>query len=139
MPLFFTISGVSTHFALRFYSARQFVAERLRRLLIPLLLGVFVIAPLQVYLERVSRKQFDGSFLAFYPHYFNALYLEIGGAGNFAWMGLHLWYLLMLLVLSLIFLPVFTSLDRYLQTLPVCCRHRGIERSAIIFLLSPCP
>jgi glucans biosynthesis protein C len=35
------------------------------------------------------------------------VYLDIGGAGNFAFVGLHLWYLLVLLVFSFITLPVF--------------------------------
>jgi hypothetical protein len=58
----------------------------------------------QVYLERVSHGQFQGSFFAFIPHYFDGLY---GFGGNFAWMGLHLWYLEMLFVYSLLFLPLF--------------------------------
>jgi hypothetical protein len=38
------------------------------------------------------------------PRYFDGLY---GFGGNFAWMGLHLWYLEMLFVFSLVFLPPF--------------------------------
>lgn len=116
IPLFFVLSGWSMCLALPVYSVQRLVSERIRRLLIPFLFGVFVIAPPQVYLERLQRGQFDGSFIEFYPHYFNAPYLEIGGVGNFAWMGLHLWYLLMLLVLSLFCLPLFAWLHENSQT-----------------------
>jgi len=60
-----------------------------------------------VYFERVSHHQFVGSFFNFYPHYFDGFY---GFGGNFAWMGLHLWYLQMLFVFSLLFLPLFVFL-----------------------------
>src|SRR6185369_8300557 len=39
----------------------------------------------------------------FYPHYFKGFYAF---GGNFAWMGLHLWYLEVLFVYSLIFIPL---------------------------------
>jgi glucan biosynthesis protein C len=55
-------------------------------------------------LERITHNQFSGSFLTFYPHYFDGMY---GFGGNFAWMGLHLWYLLVLFVFTLVFLPLF--------------------------------
>jgi hypothetical protein len=79
-------------------------------LFIPLIFGIFVIVPPQVYLERVSRSQFVGSLFEFYPHYFDGWYLSIGGSGNFAWMGLHLWYLLFLLLVTLVAQPMLSWL-----------------------------
>lgn len=109
MPLFFTISAVSAYYALGHRSAGQFVRERFKRLVVPLIFGSFVIiAPLQVWIERVTHGDFSGSFLEFYfPHYFRGFY---GFGGNFAWMGLHLWYLEMLFLFSLITLPLFLRL-----------------------------
>jgi hypothetical protein len=75
------------------------------RLLVPLVVGIFTHVAVQVYLERVSHHQFVGTFFEFLPHYFNAPY--DGRTGNFAWMGLHLWYLLVLFVFSLLLLPLF--------------------------------
>jgi membrane-bound acyltransferase YfiQ involved in biofilm formation len=106
MPLLFMLSGMSLSLALRKYTPAVLICERLKRLLVPLLFGIFVVVPPQVYIERITRAQFAGSFLEFLPHYLNAPYLSIGGAGNFAWMGLHLWYLLMLLLLTLVLMPV---------------------------------
>jgi glucans biosynthesis protein C len=104
MPLVFVISGMSTFYALGTRGAGRFVKDRALRLVVPLLVGIFTHVMLQVYLERVSHGQFSGSFFAFIPHYFDGFY---GFGGNFAWMGLHLWYLEILFVFSLLLLPLF--------------------------------
>jgi peptidoglycan/LPS O-acetylase OafA/YrhL len=110
MPLMFLLSGMSIALALRHRSGGRFARERVSRLLVPLLFGIAVLAPPQVYVERITRGQFAGSFLAFLPRYVNAPYLGVGGTGNFAWMGLHLWYLLVLFSFSLLLLPLFLTL-----------------------------
>jgi peptidoglycan/LPS O-acetylase OafA/YrhL len=109
MPLFFVLSGASIYYALAFRKNRQFVHERVRRLMVPLVFGIFVLIPPQVYLERVTYSQFTGNFLQFYPNYFNGFY---GFGGNFAWMGFHLWYLLFLFLYSVSFLPLFMLLRK---------------------------
>ncbi|MCP1160960.1 MULTISPECIES: acyltransferase family protein [Bacillaceae] len=109
MPVFFAISGISTYHALKKRHSGAFLKERAARLGIPLLLGIFILSPPQVYIERLTGKQFEGSFFQFFPHYFDGLYLEIGGSGNFAFFGHHLWYLLMLLIFSALTLPFFLN------------------------------
>ncbi len=81
--------------------------ERLLRLGIPLIFGVLILSPPQVYIERVDNNQFTGSFLDFLPQTYKGLYLEIGGTGNFAFVGLHLWYLLALILFSLVTMHLF--------------------------------
>ena len=102
MPLIFVISGASLFFALG--KVDKFIKDKALRLLVPLFVGVFTHISLCVYLERLTHYQFSGSFFAFYPQYFRGWY---GDGGNFAWMGLHLWYLLVLFVFSLGLMPVF--------------------------------
>lgn len=46
-----------------------------------------------MYLERPSHHQYAGGFLSWLPQFFDGYY---GFGGNFAWMGMHLWYLLVL-------------------------------------------
>ena len=104
MPLFFFISGASTSFALKGRTLGGFVKGRLKRLAVPLILGILILSPPQVYLERLTHNQFSGPFIDFLPHYFDGWYAF---GGNFAWMGLHLWYLLLLLVFSFAGLPSF--------------------------------
>jgi len=105
MPLFFMISAISSYYSLTRRSPKQYILERFKRLIIPFIFGTFVfIVPVQVYIERASHGQFEGSFIDFYPHYFDGLY-ALGG--NFAWMGLHLWYLEFLFIFSMLTLPLF--------------------------------
>ncbi|MBI5966201.1 MAG: acyltransferase family protein [Chloroflexi bacterium] len=112
MPVFFFLSGASAHFALVTRPTDKFVQDRFQRLAIPLIFGILVIVPPQVYIERLTRLQFTKSFFEFYPRYFEGWYLSIGGQGNFAWMGLHLWYLLLLLILSVAMLPLMKWIKR---------------------------
>jgi len=105
MPLIFLISGASIYFSVS--KIKKFVSSKFLRLLVPLVVGVFTHVAIAVYLERLTHHQFYGSFFEFFPQYFQGWY---GEGGNFAWMGLHLWYLLVLFVFSLIFLPLFSLL-----------------------------
>jgi glucan biosynthesis protein C len=102
MPLIFVISGASLYFALG--KVGKFIKDKVLRLLVPLVVGVFTHISLCVYLEKLTHHQFSGSFFEFYPHYFQGWY---GDGGNFAWMGLHLWYLLVLFIFSLALVPLF--------------------------------
>ena len=108
MPIFFAVSGISITYTLKKRTFTQYVKERLKRLGIPLLFGVFILTPPQIYLERLANNQFYGSFFAFFPHFFEGVYLDFGGTGNFAFFGLHLWYLLVLLIFSLLSFPLLT-------------------------------
>ena len=125
MPLVFVISGASLFYAVGKGSALRFMWDKVLRLFVPLAVGVFTHVSLAVYLERHSHGQFSGSFFAFYPHYFDGMY---GFGGNFAWMGLHLWYLLVLFLCSIVFLPLF-----YLLKGPA----RGALRAFCDFLARP--
>jgi peptidoglycan/LPS O-acetylase OafA/YrhL len=109
MPLFFMLSAMSAHHALRHRKDKEYISERFKRLAIPFVFGMFVLIPPQVYVERVNHSQFVGSFIEFLPHYFEGLY---GFGGNFAWMGLHLWYLGVLFIFTVLALPFI----RYIQT-----------------------
>lgn len=110
MPLFFLLSGIGTYHSLAHHTFGQFILERTKRLVVPLVFGIVVfLIPVQVYIERVSHGQFSGSFIEFYPEYFKGFYAF---GGNFAWMGLHLWYLEVLFVFSLITIPLFALLKK---------------------------
>lgn len=105
MPLFFVLSGAAVYYSLKSRTAGQFVKERTTRILVPLIgIGIFILGPFQIYLERLTHGEFSGNFFQFYPHYFDGLY---GVGGNFAWMGVHLWYLMDIFFFSLIALPLF--------------------------------
>ncbi|MFC1913517.1 acyltransferase [Chloroflexota bacterium] len=108
MPLFFILAAASIYSAMKTRTAGGFAKERTLRLLVPLLiLGFFVIGPPQVYLERVASGAFTGSFLQFYgTQYFNGIY-GLNDTGNFTLVPMHMWFLWLLFIFSLIFLPFF--------------------------------
>jgi len=108
MPLFFILAAASIYSAMKTRTAGGFAKERTLRLLVPLLiLGFFVIGPPQVYLERVASGAFTGSFLQFYgTQYFNGIY-GLNDTGNFTLVPMHMWFLWLLFIFSLIFLPLF--------------------------------
>lgn len=100
VALLFVVSGAALMFALSRYRPHEILRERLIRLGIPLVLGILVIVPPQVYFERLQRGQFQGSYLDFQFHLFNGIY----PAGNLSWH--HLWFIPYLLVLSAVGLPL---------------------------------
>jgi glucan biosynthesis protein C len=108
MPLFFIISGASLFYAIgKSAQWRKFYVDKFLRLMIPLIIGSVTHSALQIYLERTSHGQFSGSFFSFLPEYFKGVYLDIAMPGNFAFHGMHLWYLLFLFLYSLIFYRLF--------------------------------
>jgi len=104
MPLIFVISGAGLFYALGKGNTGRFIHDKVLRLLVPLVVGIFSHVSLQVYLDRLTHGQFHGSYLEFLPQYFNG-FQDFGG--NMPWTGNHLWYLLALFIFSLIFLPLF--------------------------------
>ena len=133
MPLFFIVSGIGIYHSLARRSWPQYLVSRCKRLAVPLLFGIFVvIAPWQVYLERVSHGQYAGSFWSWYAsEYFRGAY---GLGGNFAWMGVHLWYLEFLFVFSVITLPLFLYLRSSAGVRLVAGLSRLVRKPGAIFL-----
>lgn len=101
MPLLFFISGAVSYYMMKNRSAASFIGLRFRRLFVPLLFGMLVIVPPQVYMERLTQG-FKGSFLEFYPSIFN---FEPYPNGNTSWH--HLWFIAYLFVYDLVAAPLF--------------------------------
>jgi hypothetical protein len=57
MPFVFAISGASLYYAIGSRGALKFIDDKVRRLLVPLIVGVFSHAALMVYLERITHNQ----------------------------------------------------------------------------------
>jgi peptidoglycan/LPS O-acetylase OafA/YrhL len=106
MPLLFVLAGASSWFALRHRSGGAYVGERVRRLLVPFLFGLAVIVPPQSWLGYITHGHGDLSFLAYYSQYWTTADPEFTGYEG-GWTPGHLWFILWLLVISLLALPVF--------------------------------
>ena len=65
MPLLFVIAGAGMWFALRRRYLGAFLGERTLRLFVPLVVGMFLIVPPQVYVERIEHGEFTGGYLEF--------------------------------------------------------------------------
>jgi glucans biosynthesis protein C len=100
MPLFMLVAGASSWYALRHRTILAFFRARVLRLLVPLVAGTLLVIPPQMYLRSVARGDFDGSYLAFYPRFFDGVYPE----GNFSYG--HLWFLVYLFLLMTAALPI---------------------------------
>jgi peptidoglycan/LPS O-acetylase OafA/YrhL len=107
MPLLFLVSGAGIWYALRSRGPMGFIVERSRRLLVPLIFGVLVIVPPQVYLERLTQGATYTSYLDFYPNFFEGFYFSSSG-GNFS--PHHLWFIGSLFVYCMVLLPLLVFL-----------------------------
>jgi glucan biosynthesis protein C len=114
MPFFFLVAGSASWFALQRRTARQYISERVKRLLIPFIIGTFLFSPIQMYLEWKNKVQNGVLSLPFQEYVdgqfqpFNPLSLHYPGFTP-GWLGLgfHLWFLAFLFFFALITLPLF--------------------------------
>lgn len=102
MPLLFFISGTVTYFMLRSKSGLAFVGLRFRRLFIPLLFGMLVIVPPQIYVERLTQG-YKGSYWDFWGTVF--AFKPYPEGGSLSWH--HLWFILYLFLYDVLFAPLF--------------------------------
>ncbi|GCE30229.1 hypothetical protein KDA_57130 [Dictyobacter alpinus] len=128
MALYFLLAGASTWLTLRRKGPRQFIQDRVRRLLVPLVVGFVLLVPLQTYFEMVSNGQYTGTLLLFYPYFLESIFF----AGKFSLMVTsihHLWFLLYLFCISLLALPLCLYLrseqgQRWIKRLvKLCCEQ----------------
>ena len=106
MSLLFFISGAVCYFLLLKRSAGKFVKMRFHRLMVPLIFGMLVIVPPQIYLERITQG-FKGNYFDFYPKIFD---FKPYPGGNTSWH--HLWFILYLFLYNVIAAPVFAWMIR---------------------------
>jgi glucan biosynthesis protein C len=102
MPLLLFISGAGTYMALGKRTPRQFAGERFRRLFIPLIFGMFVIVPPQIYYERIQ------SYANYWEFYKTVFQFVPYPRGSFSWH--HLWFVVYLLFYSFLALPLLIYL-----------------------------
>ena len=130
MPLLFMIAGAGMWFALNRRNAAQVAAERTVRLLLPLVAGMFLIVPPQIYFERVAHGQWEGGYLAFLLE--RVFQFRPYPRGDFSWH--HLWFIAYLYVYALLLLPLLVWWKRrkpqmrpgvwlYALALPLCANE----------------
>jgi glucans biosynthesis protein C len=108
MPLFFLVAGSSAYFALNKRSAREFLSERVLRLLVPFVFGVLVLVPPQNWYGAQTNAHYTGSF---WEYLASGMFFHVSlesGADYYGSFGFgQMWFVLFLFVLSAVALPFF--------------------------------
>ena len=103
MYLLFTIAGISSYYALQRRSASAYAKERVSKLLLPLLVGLVIIIPVQAYIADIFYNNYSGGYFKHYGVFFTRFTYLTGQDGGFT-PG-HLWFVLYLFAISMIMLP----------------------------------
>lgn len=130
MPLLMLLAGTSTAFALEKRSLGGFALDRTRRLLGPLVFGILVVVPPQIYVERVWKGQFDGSYLEFWPSVLEGTSYP---AGNTSWH--HLWFVAYLFAYCILVVPLLAWLGRPGGRAFLASFERAASRGGVLVLL----
>jgi len=102
MPVLFIIAGAGLWFALQRRTGAGLIKERTLRLLVPAIIGMFLIVPPQVFVERIAHGQWSGGYLEFMTQ--RVFQFQPYPAGDFSWH--HLWFIIYLYVYVLLLLPL---------------------------------
>lgn len=106
MPVLFFLAGASTRFSLGSRSGKTYIWERVKKLLIPFILGMLILVPPQGYFARVSRGRPVGNYFQQWEYFWTTI-SDIpydGGVGP-----AHLWFILYLFIISIIGLFIIRS------------------------------
>lgn len=131
LSLLFLISGIALRFAVdKGSSLLAFTWKRFNRLMIPVLFGMIVIVTPQAYYELLGKGEIEAGYWAFYARY-------LGADDTFSitvptWN--HLWYVVYLLIYSLIAIPMMPLLRKMadLMDRPWFARFMGTGRLFLI-------
>ena len=105
MPILFVLAGISARYALEKRTVREFVMQRINKLLIPFVCGVIFFVPFQTLYARKYADQYEGSLADNWKYFFTHVTDFSGYDGAFT-PG-HLWFILFLFLISLLGLVIF--------------------------------
>ena len=103
MSVLFALAGISTVYALRKRTAKQYIKERFFKLFIPLISAILLLIPVQTYIADMYFNHYAGSYIQHIPIYFTLTDWS-GYDGHFT-PG-HTWFMLYLFVISLGSVPL---------------------------------
>jgi len=122
MPLLFVLAGMSARYSLERRTWREFVGQRIHKLLIPFIGGMLLLVPFQSLFARKFFDHYTGSLWEHWVYFFTHVTDLSGYDGGFT-PG-YLWFILFLFLISLFsvvlfhFLPYGKAAGR-LEKLPV--------------------
>lgn len=129
MPLLFLISGSAVSIILKKRTAIQFINDRIIRILIPLITGMILVIPPQIYFIWKS-KGYNQTFGQFY---LDLLELKWFPQGNLHW--LHLWYLAFIFIFSISIIPLMFLLRSQKMEALLDDAARRISKPYVLFCI----
>ncbi len=122
MPLLFVLAGMSMRYALEKRTTKEFIGQRISKLLIPFISGLIFLVPFQTLYARKYFENYEGSFWDNWKYFFTHLTDFSGYDGAFT-PG-HLWFILFLFIISMIALVLahfvsYEKLELRVEKLPV--------------------
>lgn len=105
MPILFVLAGMSARYALEKRTDKEFVIQRISRLLIPFISGMILLVPFQTLYARRFFDNYEGSLPDNWKYFFTHLTDFSGYDGAFT-PG-HLWFILFLFLISMVTLILF--------------------------------
>jgi glucans biosynthesis protein C len=111
MTLLFTIAGISSSYALKKRSSKEYAKERVFKMLIPLLFGIVIVIPVQSYTADVFHNGYAGGYFEHYAVFFTKFTDLSGYDGGFT--PAHTWFMLYLFVISMVSLPIMLWYNRW--------------------------
>ena len=104
MPLLFMVSGMGSFYSLQKRTVKEYLKERVERLLLPLVSGILLLLPIQTFIAEKYHNSYTGGYLKQYVLFFTKPTDLTGYTGGFT-PG-HLWFILYLFVISLVSSPL---------------------------------
>ena len=132
MPVLFVLSGISMRLSLRSRTKREYITERMKKLLIPFLFGVLALMPVMTYIADKFSYSYEGGFLRHYRIFFTKFTDLTGVDGGFS--AGQFWFLLYLFVISVVGIGILTLFERIIPE-----KGRSVPLWGVVMLGLPLP
>ena len=137
MPLLFFIAGTTSYISLNYRSTSEYVKERIKRLLIPLVIFMLTLHPMQAYFlpGAANNRSLSDYLMRFWPQCLKAPQNSwtVGRPALPGWG--HLWFVGYLLVICLVTLPLLLYCKKHLgRGLPDRLTNLVRRRAGILLL-----
>ncbi len=109
MPVLFVIAGMSARFSLQKRNTKEFIKERVTKILIPFIFGVVLLIPFQTFYARKFFFGYNGSIIDNLKYFFTH-FSDLNGYDGMFTFG-HLWFLLYLFLISIISLLIIKKVS----------------------------
>lgn len=105
MPLLFLLAGISARLSLEKRTVKEFIKQRINKLLIPFALGMVFLVPVQTLYARKFFFGYNGGFIENLGYFFTH-FTDLSGYDGAFTPG-HLWFILYLFIISMVSLIIF--------------------------------